>query len=254
MSRQHLGRWVVQVVSDLEFDVSRVQTVFEISVLGIIGATCIAILIGIFFPSKLSRARNAVTHNDEVTLENLLSKVDINSRVNPEHSWGGKGNSTLLHIAASNSKAQIVQLLMDNGANPCLKNESGCTPLNLAISRDSYLESNVDPVALEITEIFAKDGRSINESDEYGTPLHWCVLLGLFEKAGVLISHGADLNARNKYGDTPLHVGVVEKKWELVRLLLASGADQTVVDSKGMIASEYATDYDWKQEVIDYVQ
>ena len=41
---------------------------------------------------------------------------------------------------------------------------------------------------------------------------------------------GAELNIRDAYGQTPLHVTVLEGDFETVRLLLPLGADQSILD------------------------
>jgi len=45
---------------------------------------------------------------------------------------------------------------------------------------------------------------------------------------------GADLNARNKYGLTPLHKAANWGHVDVARLLLEHGADPTVKDKHGM--------------------
>lgn len=47
------------------------------------------------------------------------------------------------------------------------------------------------------------------------------------------LKHGADVNARDKYGSTPLHWATYYGHVEVVRLLLEWGADPTVRDKDG---------------------
>lgn len=63
------------------------------------------------------------------------------------------------------------------------------------------------------------------------------------EAAGVLISLGADVNARDRWGSTALMDGVYFPKWkwacssiEMARLLIASGADVNAKNNNGWTA------------------
>ncbi|MEE2943426.1 MAG: ankyrin repeat domain-containing protein, partial [Verrucomicrobiota bacterium] len=50
-------------------------------------------------------------------------------------------------------------------------------------------------------------GKDVNSEDECcgATPLHYATRWGRKEIAELLIAKGADVNAKAKYGDTPLH-------------------------------------------------
>jgi ankyrin repeat protein len=51
----------------------------------------------------------------------------------------------------------------------------------------------------------------------------------------LLLQHGADPNARDKKGDTPLHYAVRENAFLIVSHLLQNGADPNLADHKGKV-------------------
>jgi len=66
-------------------------------------------------------------------------------------------------------------------------------------------------------------GADVNAKDEDGwTPLHFAATKEIVE---LLINEGADVNAKNKWGGTPLHAAATNGKKETVELLIAADAD-----------------------------
>ncbi len=65
----------------------------------------------------------------------------------------------------------------------------------------------------------------VHEKDEWGlTLLHWVAATGRHEAAELLISLGADVNARSNNGWRPLRLAVESGNRELTSLLLENGA------------------------------
>ncbi len=63
----------------------------------------------------------------------------------------------------------------------------------------------------------------------------------------LLLAAGADANARNAYGELPLHLAVRYGYPEIVRMLLAAGARQDLRNARGELAVSLAT----MPEIID---
>ena len=69
-----------------------------------------------------------------------------------------------------------------------------------------------------------KHGANVNAKDDNGsTPLHWAAAKNAHETAEVLLKHDADVNAKNKEGWTPLFIAASENAHETVALLRRHG-------------------------------
>jgi ankyrin repeat protein len=70
------------------------------------------------------------------------------------------------------------------------------------------------------------DASQANQKDaRFGaTPLHWAALRDHEEVARELIAHGADVNAQNRDGETPLRVAERSKKRGVAQLLHQAGS------------------------------
>jgi ankyrin repeat protein len=69
--------------------------------------------------------------------------------------------------------------------------------------------------------------------DEGRTPLFSAVLGGSLALLGLLLEAKADVNARDEHGWTALHVAAEEVIPEMASLLLARGADPNAADDEG---------------------
>ena len=69
-------------------------------------------------------------------------------------------------------------------------------------------------------------GADVNARDKAGfTPLFYTAQKGQRDIAAVLITAGASVSATDQYGNTPLHYAAVQGHYELCQLLLAEGAN-----------------------------
>jgi ankyrin repeat protein len=73
-------------------------------------------------------------------------------------------------------------------------------------------------------------GANPNATDRDGwTPLHLAAGWGHAGAIRLLLDHGADIRARNSKGDTPLHVAFMLDQAEAARVLLAVGGDDLLL-------------------------
>jgi ankyrin repeat protein len=59
-----------------------------------------------------------------------------------------------------------------------------------------------------------------------------------------LVDEGANVNARDKDGETLLHHAAIMGKFNTARVLLQCKADVNAKNNRGMTALHYATDFD----------
>jgi len=89
---------------------------------------------------------------------------------------------------------------------------------------ESILKGELD-VFMEMLMNNSIDASVVHEKDEWGlTLLHWVAATGRQEAAELLITLGADVNARSNNGWRPLRLAVESGNSELTSLLLENGA------------------------------
>lgn len=108
-----------------------------------------------------------------------------------------------------------------------------------ALAQERPLPSGAGvPLAQRIRAMVGRDGNIDAPDNVNNTPLH--VLAARTDNAerntlvmSQLLTHGANVNARNRDASTPLHVAVAAgRDPTLVRLLLEHGADRTALDKR----------------------
>uniref|UniRef100_A0A5K3ET97 Poly [ADP-ribose] polymerase n=2 Tax=Mesocestoides corti TaxID=53468 RepID=A0A5K3ET97_MESCO len=110
-------------------------------------------------------------------------------------------NSTPLHLAAGYNNLEVVDFLLEAGADVNAHDKGGLIPLHNA---SSY--GHVDVAALLI-----RHGTSVNAVDKWGyTPLHEAAQKGRTQLCSLLLAHGANPLARNEEGQTPLDLATAE--------------------------------------------
>jgi ankyrin repeat protein len=90
------------------------------------------------------------------------------------------------------------------------------------------------------------EGAGVNAVDMDGrTPLHHASISygGGDEMAKLLIAYGAAVDARDKYGFTPLYWAISGQYFNIAQTLLAHGADGSVLDSQGKSLLHRAATY-----------
>lgn len=173
--------------------------------------------------------------------------------------------ATALIRAASHDDRDMVNVLLNGGANVNLKDAGGYTALlralekkNEAIAEVLLSQPQVDLNAQgfsgmtvlswyvaagredKVQNLLAR-GANPRLSDRDGdTPLHIAAQRGNVRLIDMLLAAGADPNVKNKLGGTPLMWAGVYGHEEAARLLLEKGADARLKDNDGLTASAWA--------------
>ena len=174
---------------------------------------------------------------------NLFLRRGLNPNIRDIH-----GSSPLHTMIMLNSSERIIESLLVNGADVTIRDVEGKTPLYLAVER-----SRINHLPLLLTygsDIFAADNNGISpferalqqnidlvfpmitretvfQNDRDGnTMLHLTVRDGAnMAVINTLLDYRANVNARNKTGDTSLTIAVRQNEEEAGVLLLNRGAD-----------------------------
>lgn len=146
----------------------------------------------------------------------LAHKADPNARLtkNPPrfgtNLWRMKlVGATPFLLAAQAADVPLMKVLLDGGADPKLNTEEDASPLMYAAGFGRVPgESRVtEEAALEAVEMCRQLGMDVRQAEAAGdTALHAIAFYGWVKVGQWLLDHGADINARNKKGETALRV------------------------------------------------
>ena len=171
--------------------------------------------------------------------ESLLRLLIANNAVLNAQDRNG---DTALHLS---HEATLVKILLGCGANPNIPNVQGFCPLHDVVKRQDVESANLLLAA----------GADVNSACDlhWCSPLHFCARTGQLAMLTLLCktefsevmegssvkaaSSHADLNAKDREGNTPLHHLVSTSHGELVDLLwlmLQHGADPNAQNSRGL--------------------
>jgi len=94
---------------------------------------------------------------------------------------------------------------------------------------------------IELMNVLLDKGADIESEDENAmTPLFYAIRSSKLEAVSFLLERGAKVNIYDiEEGRTPLHHAALHGKTKILRVLLDAGADGTVKDDNGQMASDY---------------
>jgi ankyrin repeat protein len=133
--------------------------------------------------------------------------------------------SSPLHIARRRTSIDLVQLLLDHGANI----NASDTWRGETVLHDASSKGHITVVKLLLEHGANVDSRSKSR----WTPLHCTTVMGHSKVAELLLDHGADVHAQNEDGWTALHLAAFNGHLEIVAVVLKHGADPHAQTNEG---------------------
>lgn len=142
-----------------------------------------------------------------------VDRVKILLEFNPDAvNFKDSEEKTPLHWAVYNNQRDIINVLLEAGANVNVTEVIGITPLHYAAER-GYVE---------VVELLLDAGADVNAQD-YGyfnfTPLHGAAGFGRFEIVKLLLRTGAKVNLRDNEGRTALDLAAKNGHKDVVELI-----------------------------------
>jgi len=155
------------------------------------------------------------------------SQIDLQSRISDPLR---NTEETPLHIAARLGNADIVTLLLKDGANVDAVTKDGATPLHIA-TKDGHDE---------VASILIENGASLHSANKKGfSPLHMAAKYGNIKVAHLLIDRKAPVDAQGKNNVTPLHCAAHYDHPNIALLLLEKGANPHAIAKNGYTVSAF---------------
>ena len=194
---------------------------------------------------KIAQVIAAVRSNDAKTVSDLIA-------ASPELVKAKDlTNTTPLHHAAGFGTLEVMQLLLDRGADVNARNRRSSTPLHWALhdvakvralvsrgaaidaktieGRTPVYQASVLASGRAVLGVLLEKGANPNLATLVGqTPLMVASLRGDVDAMRLLIEKGADIKMKNSAGETALMAAATNGSPDAVRLLLEKGADPTV--------------------------
>lgn len=220
-----------------------------------------------------SAIHTAVRNNHHEVLEAMIRK-GIN--VNITEDQPAVAGTTPLHTACAYGFPKIVQMLMDAGADDTMKNVEEETPAHVAVSEKIRFRKITDQERVEmvkalknidipgkggqtplmlaqdyhlfisgtLTPILIEKGADVNRKDDNGNTAvllyaQWHCHMSVLKP---MVKAGLDLNARNKDGNTVLHLALKNRNAEEARYLIKKGADYNIANEKQVTPMQIAVE------------
>uniref|UniRef100_A0A7N9AUF9 Poly [ADP-ribose] polymerase n=1 Tax=Mastacembelus armatus TaxID=205130 RepID=A0A7N9AUF9_9TELE len=188
-----------------------------------------------------------------VTAENVNSRDTAGRKSTPLHFAAGFGRKNVvdfllqnganvyarddgglisLHNACSFGHAEVVRLLLHHGADANARDNWNYTPLH-----EAAIKGKIDTVQLLLqhgadvhTDVSGRINRVCCVCLRDLVPLHNACSYGHYEVTELLVKHGACVNAMDLWQFTPLHEAASKNRVEVCSLLLSYGADPTFLN------------------------
>lgn len=145
-------------------------------------------------------------------VRNILKKAENQGNINVKSDDG----YTALTLSVSKGLSQVVNLLLEAGADPNIDDSYQLTPLH----RSASLKNP------EIAQSLINYGANLNPVNSFGfTPLYLAIMDHNILMVDVLIQAGAKINAKDIIGRTPMKIAKQYGTREIMYLLMSVGGE-----------------------------
>ena len=165
---------------------------------------------------------NAANSGDTAAMRRLLAE-------DPTRSGNGYFYTPPIHFAVREGHAEIVQMLLDAGADSEWNGHYGDDLINMAKERGHEL------VAKVLRENRDRRGRTAPSETREDHPIHLAIDAGNVRRVRELLDADPSLlNRSDRAGGTPLHRAVVASASDIAKLLLDRGANVHAIHGAGL--------------------
>ncbi|MEY3221070.1 MAG: hypothetical protein RIT27_2427 [Pseudomonadota bacterium] len=157
----------------------------------------------------------AAPRNDDISKETALqqaAEILLQYGADPNLTIEQKSHQMAIHLAAANNHVGVAEALLNKGADVNAKTDKNATPMSIAARQG----------AVEMVKCLLKHKVDINESRAL---FHAAFCRETTEVMDILLKAGADINAPDPQGVTPLFAAVYATSLQNVQFLLSHGAD-----------------------------
>ena len=142
--------------------------------------------------------------DEQVVLDIIKSvaDIDLEERIKGNEQTIEEFEFYLEKIQETDTKFEIVKLLLEKGADPNIQGDEGWTAVHVAAIFKFH----------KILELLLESGADSNiQTSEGETALHGAAYLNLSKSLEILLKNGADVNIENQDGLTPLDYAITEQ-------------------------------------------
>lgn len=134
---------------------------------------------------------------------------------------------TPLMFVLLNGNIEGVNVLLESGADPDVKDDEGDTAVTIAagLKYSRFLEN-----------LLVKGGNANEKTPGLATTLMIASAAGFIENVRLVINANVDINARDMTGNTALTYAIYGKQTDIISLLLENGATKLIINNNGMSA------------------
>ncbi|MCL1998173.1 MAG: ankyrin repeat domain-containing protein [Turicibacter sp.] len=140
---------------------------------------------------------------------------------------------TLLHVAAYTRSRECARVALAHGIDPNQADSTGVSPLIVSVAGNQK----------EIAKMLLAAGAAMDGQDTNGNQgLHIAVMRGFKDMLALLLEYGADVNALNNDGFAPLHLAAHHGYKDIFKFLLDKNADSSLKTGLGKSCIDIASE------------